>query len=232
MGNDLAGSIEEQTIALDSAIAHNAASIVSSNNAIKDAINNKITELQNSSDQNADAQIAILNKMLADDGIYEGVNCFYMTPEIWGYVEAAGPDSNIYQSFASQLTTTYPTITTVQVTPSEPWHNCATFVKTYEDAPSLVGGNMQPLTLANGKTVLRVIKTPIKTQYQVFAASCQYDTITRITVSDAKAPQPGNIYNARTEFSGGGVSSYAIASLYTYDNGTIVTDIQTWAYTE
>ena len=229
LGNDIAGSITEQTTALNQAIANNSASIVSSNNAIKDAINTQIAALKTSTDANAATQIEILNKMLADDGVYQDGNSFYMTPEIWASVEAAGSTSSVYQAFANQLTATYPSITTVQVTPTTPWHTCAVFTKTSEAASLLVGGNMQPMTLANGKTVIRVIKTPGTIYYQVTASGCAYPTIYKVTACDAMSTQPGTIDNARTEWTGSSTTVTNV-KLYTYYNGTIVTSINTWAY--
>lgn len=231
LGNDLAGSIAEQTVALNKAIAANTAAIVSADASIQKAINDRITELKNSTDANSAAQIAILNKMLADDGVYKDGNNLYMTPEIWASVEAAGVNSSVYQSFATPMTTTYPSITTVQVTPSLPWHTCAQFTKTSEDGSILVGGNMQPMTLANGKTVVRVIKTPGTIYYSVVAIGCSYPFFKKVTVSDAKAPQPANINTARTEWTGSALTVTNV-KLYTYYDGVIVTNISSWAYSE
>lgn len=221
LGTDIAGSIAEQTAALNQAITDQTTALISKNTELTKAITDAIEALQQSNEASKDAIIAQLQKMLEDDGIYMNGGNLYMEPSIFAAIESRGTSSSLYQAFLNALPSIVPAITTVQQTPGGP-HTCAKFNEVSRGENILVAGEEQEMTLANNKTVVRVISTPSVITYQVTIPSCAYPYLKKVVVTDAQGTD-------RVVWTGNAQTTGNI-ELRTYYKGKIVTAISATAY--
>lgn len=136
----------------------------------------------------------VLTKELADNGVTINPDgdgkSILVTPDIWNDIEKAGATSQLYNTFMDAIkdVTVPKVVNPTQVTPGT-WHTCARFVNDGYDANSvhLRAGTLQPMTAANGKTVIKVIKTPDEVKFHITnLQNCTYQWLYNIRVYDAR----------------------------------------------
>ena len=152
-----------------------------------------------------------LEKILAKDNIYtstkpgEEGEVIYMSPSKFQQIQEAGPGSNIYTTYANQITERKVVIDCVQVvnepsfaaggetarpaagTSSGPAHGHADFTATGGDGTAiLVADPPKVEDFSNGIPVVRVIKTPTEKHYSVAiqTGKCNSKYIYKITIID------------------------------------------------
>lgn len=152
-----------------------------------------INELTEANNTNSAALMTKLEQLLSDNGIYYDENNteqMYMTPENFASILDAGPTSNMYKLYADQLTTLPVTFTSKQVVNANGGtHQHAIFTpNTAKDAaPVLVASKAEVVDgVANGKKVVRVVKTAVNRNYTVtINTGCDSPNIFAVKLTDA-----------------------------------------------
>ena len=154
-------AITAQTAALNTAIAKGVSKVVKSNTKLQNALTTAIKELKDKQDANSQAMLKQLEKMAADNGIYQDPadkTSVYMEPAMWAAVSA---DPTLKKIISDMLEVQKPTILcyayysaytgTVQ-------NNNLIKVNTEQvvSTTEVVAGTLQPMQLANGKKVIRI----------------------------------------------------------------------------
>lgn len=208
-------AITAQTSALNTAISNGVASVVASNTALQSAITTAIGELKDKQDANSQAMLKQLEKMAADNGIYQDPadkTSVYMEPAMWAAVSA---DPTLKKIISDMLEVQKPTILcyayysdysgTVQ-------NNHLINVNTEQvvSTTEVVAGTLQPMQLANGKKVIRIAKVPEQMNYNITST---VKNILHILYVDAKGKNS-------LSYAYGGVSN-TLLNLTTYKDGVI-----------
>lgn len=207
MGNKIVTAINEQGDVLQVAIKENGTLVSTEIKDFKDAygtaeaanlakmgeIVGAINELAKANSANSAALITKLEQLLSDNGIYydeSNTGQMYMTPENFASIQDAGPTSNMYKLYADQLTTLPVTFTSKQVVSADgATHQHAIFTpNTAKDAaPVLVASKAEVVDgVANGKKVVRVVKTAVNRNYTVtISTGCNTQNIFAVRLTDA-----------------------------------------------
>lgn len=206
-GNTIATAVNEQGDILEAAIEANGTVISTGIKNFKDAYDtaeaanlakmaelvtaiNNLTAANNTNSANL---VTKLEQLLSDNGIYYDDNDktqMYMTPENFATIQDAGTDSNMYKLYANQLATLPVTFTSKQVVDATgTTHEHAVFTpNTAADAaPLLVASKVQIVDgVANGKEVVRVVKTAVDRNYTVTITSgCAFRNMFAMRLADA-----------------------------------------------
>ena len=207
-------AITAQTAALNTAIAKGVSKVVKSNTKLQNALTTAIKELKDKQDANSQAMLKQLEKMAADNGIYQDPadkTSVYMEPAMWAAVSA---DPTLKKIISDMLEVQKPTILcyayysaytgTVQ-------NNNLIKVNTEQvvSTTEVVAGTLQPMQLANGKKVIRIAKVPEQMNYNITST---VKNILHILYVDAKG---------KNSLSYGGVSN-TLLNLTTYKDGVIM----------
>ena len=207
-------AITAQTAALNTAIAKGASKVVKSNTKLQTALTTAINELKDKQDANSQAMLKQLEKMAADNGIYQDPadkTSVYMEPSMWAAVNA---NPELKKIISDMLEVQKPTILcnayysaytgTVQ-------NNNLIKVNTEQvvSTTEVVAGTLQPMQLANGKKVIRIAKVPEQMNYNITST---VKNILHILYVDAKG---------KNSLSYGGVSN-TLLNLTTYKDGVIM----------
>ena len=182
-------AITAQTSALNTAISNGVASVVASNTALQSAITTAIDELKNKQDANSQAMLNQLKKMAADNGIYQipGDNTsLYMEPSMWAAVNA---NADLKKAVSDMLTEAKPTIiyNVYYLAASGLVQDNSKINLEYKETTStymVVAGTLQPMTLANGKQVIKVTKISGNLQYIISSLDAGKD-LQKIKIVDA-----------------------------------------------
>lgn len=207
MGNKIVTAINAQGDILKAAIEENGTLVSTEIKDFKDAyetaeaanlakmgeIVGAINELTKANNANSAALVTKLEQLLSDNGIYYDENNpeqMYMTPENFASIQDAGPTSNMYKLYADQLTTLPVTFTSKQVVSANgATHEHAIFTpNTAKDAaPVLVASKAEVVDgVANGKKVVRVVKTAVNRNYTVtISTGCNTRNIFAVRLTDA-----------------------------------------------
>ncbi|MBQ0049211.1 MAG: hypothetical protein KBT12_03085 [Bacteroidales bacterium] len=174
--------------------------------AVNTALDNVHTQLDNvhtqlgTANTTLDAMKDLMVKDLADNGVTinsDGKSIFVI-PEVWHAIETAGINSALYTTFKDAIKEmTVPTVSTpIQVTPGTSWHRCARFTQLPYDESTvgLRAVTINPEVEANGKTVIRIIKSPIEVSFKMTglwsadlkSQYCTYPYVYCIRVFDAR----------------------------------------------
>lgn len=202
----------------------------------------------------------VLTKELADNGVTINPDgdgkSILVTPDIWNDIEKAGPTSNLYNTFLDAIkdVTLPKVIDPIQVTPASAgrWHTCASFINDGYDESSVAlrAGTLQPMTAANGKTVIKVIKTPSEVKFHIEglwrngSAWCTYPYIYNIRVFDARGDyqvyggENGNEIGNRATIGEETSRAVPTTKVYTatiilkaYYNGRICDEVKAYVFT-
>lgn len=207
-------AITAQTAALNTAIAKGVSKVVKSNTKLQTALTTAINELKDKQDANSQAMLKQLEKMAADNGIYQDSadkTSVYMEPSMWVAVNA---NPELKKIISDMLEVQKPTILcnayysaytgTVQ-------NNNLIKVNTEQvvSTTEVVAGTLQPMQLANGKKVIRIAKVPEQMNYNITST---VKNILHILYVDAKG---------KNSLSYGGVSN-TLLNLTTYKDGVIM----------
>lgn len=206
-GNTIATAVNEQGDILKAAIEANGTVISTEVKNFKDAyttaeaaelakmgeIITAINALTAANNTNSANLIKKLEELLTDKGIYYDKNDptqMYMAPEVFANIKDAGESSNIYKLYADQLTTLPVTFTSKQVVDNTgTTHEHAVFTpNTAADAaPVLVASKAEIVDgVANGKEVVRVVKTAVDRNYTVTITSgCAFRNMFAMRLTDA-----------------------------------------------
>lgn len=194
----------------------------------------------------------VLTKELADSGVTinpdgDGKSVL-VTPDIWSDIEKAGATSQLYNTFMDAIKdiTVPKVVNPTQVTPGT-WHSCADFVNDGYDANSvhLRAGTLQPMTAANGKTVIKVIKTPDEVKFHIDGLNgCTYPYIYNIRVFDARGDYQiyggasGNVTGSRADIGESQSADVPTSQVRTaniilkaYYNGRICDEVKAYVFT-
>lgn len=214
-----------------------------------DTLNTKVTTTNTKLGEIKD----LIVKDLADNGITinSDEKSVFVTPEIWDAIESSGSSSQLYKVFMNTIkVVTLPSVKSpVQVTPGavSSWHHCAKFTNLgYSDGSlGLRAATLTPEKDANGKKVIKVIKSPSEVKFRVDGlGGCSYPNFYCIRVYDARGDvqvyggATGNVTGTRAEI--GEATSQAVPTslvnavtitLKSYDNGRIVDDVKAYVFT-
>lgn len=152
-----------------------------------------INDLTKANNENSANLINKLEQWLTDKGIYYDENNheqMYMTPENFAKIQDAGPTSNVYKLYADKLDVLTVTFTSKQVVDAAGnTHPHAIFTpNTAADAsPVLVASKAEVVNgIANGKEVVRVVKTAVDRNYTVTIQSgCNSPYMFALRLTDA-----------------------------------------------
>ena len=159
-------AITAQTAALNTAIANGVSKVVKSNTKLQNALTTAINELKDKQDANSQAMLKQLEKMAADNGIYQDPadkTSVYMEPAMWAAVNA---NPELKKIISDMLEVQKPTILCNAYYLAETGmvqNNDYVTVeneKVLSTTTDVVAGTLQPLELANGKKVIRIAKVP------------------------------------------------------------------------
>lgn len=206
-GNTIATAINEQGEKLELAINNNGTVISTQIKDFKDAFDTAetanlakmaeivgaIDDLVAANNANSANLVAKLEQLLSDNGIYydeSNTSQMYMTPDNFATILDAGANSSIYKLYANQLTTLPVTFTSKQVVSNDgTTHEHAIFTpNTAQDAaPVLVASKAEIVDgVANGKKVVKVVKTAVNRNYTVtISSNCATRYIFGIRLTDA-----------------------------------------------
>lgn len=187
-GTKIVSAIDANGNKLELAINNNGNVISTAiNNFHKDYNDDKLTEveqlgeilkaidaLKQANNDNSAALIKKLEELLKDNGVYYDENNseqMYMSPDYFTAIQNAGSDSDIYKFYADKLDVLTVSFKSAQVVNATGFtHDHAIFTpKTELDkAPVLVASKMIIVDgIANGKPVVRVVKTSVNRNYSV-----------------------------------------------------------------
>lgn len=236
-------AITAQTAALNTAIAKGVSKVVKSNTKLQKALTKAIGELKDKQDANSQAMLKQLEKMAADNGIYQDPadkTSVYMEPAMWAAVNA---NPELKKIISDMLEVQKPTIL------CNAYYLAATGMVQNNDfvtvetesvvsTTDVVAGTLQPLELANGKKVIRIAKVPELMKYNIMRV---YPTttkgITHIYFLDANGKsytQPTGVSNkwlTLTTYKDGVIMSVVKCNVY-LQNDAGVTGTPTFEYPE
>lgn len=206
-GNTIATAINEQGDILEAAIEANGTVISAGIKNFKDAYDTAeaanlskmaelvtaINNLTAANNENSANLVTKLEQLLSDNGIYYDENDktqMYMTPENFATIQDAGTNSNMYKLYADQLTTLPVAFTSKQVvdaTGATHAHAVFTPNTAADAAPVLVASKAAIVDgVANGKQVVRVVKTAVNRNYTVTITSgCALRNMFAMRLTDA-----------------------------------------------
>ena len=236
-------AITAQTAALNTAIENGLAKVVKSNNKLKTALTTAINELKDKQDANSQAMLKQLEKMAADNGIYQDPadkTSVYMEPAMWAAVNA---NPELKKIISDMLEVQKPTILcNAYYLAAEGMVQNNDFITVETEkvlsTTDVVAGTLQPLELANGKKVIRIAKVPEQMNYNIKRV---YPTttknITHIYFVDANGKsytQPAGVSNkwlTLTTYKDGVIMSVVKCNVY-LQNDAGVTGTPTYEYPE
>lgn len=209
-------AITAQTAALNTAIENGLAKVVKSNNKLKKALTTAINELKDKQDANSQAMLKQLEKMAADNGIYQDPadkTSVYMEPSMWAAVNA---NPELKKIISDMLEVQKPTILCnayYLAATGLVQNNNLIKVNTEQvvSTTEVVAGTLQPMQLANGKKVIRIAKVPEQMNYNITST---VKNILHILYVDAKGKNS-------LSYASGGVSN-TLLNLTTYKDGVIM----------
>ena len=234
-------AITAQTAALNTAIANGVSKVVKSNTKLQNALTTAINELKDKQDANSQAMLKQLEKMAADNGIYQDPadkTSVYMEPAMWAAVNA---NPELKKIISDMLEVQKPTILCNAYYLAETGMVQNNDYVTVENEKGLstttdvVAGTLQPLELANGKKVIRIAKVPEQMKYNV--SSTTEKRITHIYFVDANGKSythPAGVTNkwlTLTTYKDGVIMSVVKCNVY-LQNDAGVTGTPTFEYPE